>query len=299
MKLTFNKTIPRFAGAVLLTVAAIMPARADYPSTVQALGPVGYWRFDDTAASPPLNIITNATALGSIANGFCVATATKGAPGIIGTSVRFNNPGNNVALCNDKIDVPWNAALNPNPPFSIEFWADANSLGSDSTGFSPLENFDPNFSGGSRAGWLFYLNSTGRWQFRLGNRGGYAGIVTATSGNASPGSWQHIVATWDGTNAFLYANGVQIGSAAVPVANWVDNPQSFIRIGGTPLTGNNAVTVNLISATSNNGNRGFDGWVEEVAIYTNVLSPSTVSAHYSAASPITPVTTLKSWPPIP
>ena len=274
----------RFTCAVLLSAAAVWSARADYPSIILTHSPLGYWRFDETVISPPLNKITNATALGSIADGFCVADATKGQPGIVGNSVRFNNPGNVVGFCGSKIDVPYNAALNPNPPFSIEFWTKPNSLGSDTSfGFCPLENLDPNFSSGSRAGWIFYLNNTGTWQFRLGNRNGYAGLLTATSGNAVAGVWQHIVATWDGTNANLYANGVNIGSAAISATNWLDNAQSFLRFGGTPLTGNNAETP-AISATSNNGNRGYDGWLEEVAIYPKVLSPSNIFAHDNAAT---------------
>jgi hypothetical protein len=286
MKLTTRKNIPRFASAFLLAVAAVMPARAaDYQSTVQSYDPVGYWRFDETAASPPLNIISNLSALGGVANGYCVGGPSKGESGIIGTSIRFNNPNvlSDVGYLATKIDVPWNAALNPNPPFSVEFWAKPNVLTADSTGYCPLSNFDPNFSGGSRAGWLFYINSAGRWQWKLGNRGGYAGILNATNGFASSGAWQHIVATWDGATANLYVNGVLAGSTPVSVANWVDNPQSFLRFGGTELTGTGAEAP-TISATSNNGNRGFDGWLEEAAIYTNVLSPATISAHYSAAA---------------
>ena len=269
-------------GAVLFTAAAVS-ARADYASTILSLGPIGYWRFNDAGASPPLNVITNATALGAIANGVCVDNPVKGQPGIIGTCVQFLNPGAPVGYVGTKIDIPWNAALNPNPPFSIEFWARPTSLSSDSTGYCPLSNFDPNFSGASRAGWLFYVNNTGRWQWRLGNRGGYAGMITGTNGNAAPGAWQHIVATWDGVTANLYANGVLIGSGAVSFSKWVNNPQSFIRLGGTPLSGQNA-EANYISANSNNGDRGYDGCLEEFAIYTNVLSPSTVAAHFAATN---------------
>ncbi len=285
MKPTHLTSIHRIAIAALFAATATGQVHADYQSSMLALKPIGYWRFDETNVSPPLNVITNASTLGSIANGFCVDNPVKGQPGIIGTSIQFVNPdvSSDVGFLGNKIDVPWNAALNPHPPYSIEFWANPTALSYDSTGFCPLSNFDPNFSGGSRAGWLFYVNSLGTWQFRLGNRGGYAGILTATNGAAVPGVWQHMVVTWDGTTALMYANGALIASAPIPVANWVDNPQSFIRFGGTPLTGDGA-EANYISATSNDGNRGYAGYLEEVAIYTNVLAPSEVSAHYSAAT---------------
>src|SRR5262249_43810761 len=155
--------------------------------------------------------------------------------------IRFNNPSDDVTLLRSKVEVPWNAALNPNPPFTVEFWAKPNSIGNDGTGFCPVSNFDPNwYSGGNRSGWLFYVNNTGRWQFRLGVTSGYAAVCSGTNANAAAGVWQHIVATFDGTTANLYANGNLIGAAA-STAHWFPNPESFIRIGGTPLNGSGAV----------------------------------------------------------
>ena len=175
-------------------------------------------------------------------------------------------------------------ALNTAPPFSIEFWAKPNSLGTNDPGLCPLSSFDPNWYGGAnRSGWLFYVNSNGVWYFRLGNTSGTAVNLIATNGTASVGVWQHIVATCSSTNANLYANGVLIGSALIPAGSYVPNSQSFLRIGGTPLSGQGAFAT-AISASSNLGNRGYDGWVDEVALYTNLLSPATVAAHYAAAT---------------
>src|SRR5262249_49983348 len=159
------------------------------------------------------------------------------------------------------------------------------SYGGDSTpptGVCPISNFNPNwFNGGNRSGWLFYVNPSGRWQFRLGLTSGYAGLCTATSGDAVARVWQHIVATFDGTAVKLYANGFVIGtvdtSTAPGLANWLPNPISFIRIGGTSLTGTGATAPNG-SNTAVNGNRGWDGWVDELAIYPTALSASQVAA---------------------
>ena len=198
MKLTIPKSIARFAGAALFAATAVLTARAtDYPTTLLSHSPVGYWRFNDSVTSPPLAIVTNAGTLGSIATGYVVnngsTTPILGSPGLIGTSARFNNPGNTVGLEASKIEVPWNAALNSKPPFSIEFWANPNSLGADGTGFQVVENFDPSMNNaGNRSGWLFYLNNVGNWQLRLGAFSGYALNLSATGGNATPGTWQHI-----------------------------------------------------------------------------------------------------------
>src|SRR5208337_3403869 len=132
-----------------------------------------------------------------------------GVPGIIGNCVNFANPlvSSDVGACEAKIEVPWNTALNPHPPFSIEFWAEPTALSYDGVaGYCPLSNFDPNgYNAGNRSGWLFYNDSSGTWHFRLGTTAGYAGVVNATNGFAATNVWQHIVATWDGTNALLYA----------------------------------------------------------------------------------------------
>ena len=297
MKLTVKKTSSSFALVALLTAAAVCPARDNYNSTLLSFGPVAYWPFNETSVSPPLYVITNSSALGDLLDGYGIDTnqtltaagdtsiaVSSGEAGIVGRCVRFSNPGDNIEVCNSKTDVPWNAALNPAPPFTIEFWAMPNSISGDSTGLCPLSNFDPNWaSGASRAGWVFYVGADGGWQFRLGNRSGYAGVLTGSStGNATTNVWQHLAATWDGTNASLYANGVLIGTTNISVGNWVNNPQTALRMGGTPLNGNSGVSPNA-QDSSNNGNRGYDGWVDEVAIYASILSTNTISAHFRAA----------------
>src|SRR6185436_19562404 len=99
---------------------------ADYPTTVSGFNPVGYWRFDETAASPALNLCTNAGSLGSSADGNVILDVIKGQTGKVGNCIRLNNPGWTVGYAGSKVDVPWSGPLNPNPPFTIEFWAKPN-----------------------------------------------------------------------------------------------------------------------------------------------------------------------------
>ena len=168
-----------------------------------------------------------------------------------------------------------------------------NSLGVDSTGSSPISNFDPDYNGeATRDGWLFYLANNGAWNFRIGSHSGYAVTFVATNGIAVIGSWQHIVGTWDGLTAKMYINGVLAGakyatvSGAAPGNNppFYGNSHSIIRFGGTQLNGTGGVTPSAISPQAKNGNRGYDGYMQQVAIYTNVLTPSQIAAHYMAAS---------------
>jgi hypothetical protein len=237
-----------------------------------------------------LRSYANSGSLGAAGTGYGVLDVTNGQSGanaVVGTAVRLSNPGATTGNQESKIDVPWNAALNPTAPFSVEFWAKFNTIGSDSTGTSPLANFAPyDYGGGSRIGWLFYVRGPdGRWQFRMGaaSGSGYAVVCSATSGNAVVGTWQHVVATFDGTTARLYVNGAQVGTAGTGGVPWVPNPQMALRMGGTPLTGNysDGPTINGVG---NSGNRGFDGWLDEVAIYNTLLSAGQVKAHFDAAT---------------
>src|SRR5204862_4954276 len=110
-----------------------------------------------------------------------------------------------------------------------------------------------------------------------------AGIATASSGAPVVGAWQHVVATYDGATANLYVNGTLVGTASAAVANWIPNTQMAFRLGGTALTGNLSDGP-ADSATGISGNRQFDGWIDEVAYYPTLLSPSQIAAHYSAAT---------------
>lgn len=269
--------------ACCLIGSAISSARADYASTVSGYGPLAYYRFNETIATPPLNTVANLGSLGAAANGYVVNGAAKGEAGVVGNSVRFSNPGTMIELSATKIDVPYQPLLNT-ATFSVEFWAKPNNLGTNDPGLCPISNFDPNwFGGGNRSGWLFYVNNSGVWYFRLGNTAATAINLVATNGFATVGNWQHIVGTYDGVTASLYANGVLIAKTNAPTAVYVPNSQSFLRVGGTPLSGFGTVAT-AVSSSSNVGNRGYDGWVDEVAVYTNALAPATIAAHYTAGS---------------
>jgi hypothetical protein len=281
-----NKSVrPFVVAASTLALACVAASAADYQTTVSGFGPLGYWRLDETTTAPAVNKVSNVGTLGSAADGFVVLDVGKGEPGVVGNAIRLNNPGPTTGYAGSKVDVPYNPGLNPVPPFSVEFWAKPNSLaGTDGTGVCPLSSFDPNnFGGANRSGYLFYVNNTGTWQFRLGTVGGYAGICTASGANASLGVWQHIVATYDGATARLYVNGTQVGTTAAAVANWTRNTEMALRMGGTGLQGNLSDGP-LISVPGYAGNRQFDGWLDEVAVYPTLLSASQIKAHFDAAT---------------
>jgi hypothetical protein len=90
---------------------------------------------------------------------------------------------------------------------------------------------------------------------------------------------------------------VLIGSqtSVATSTGWVPNDGSFLRLGATPLNGDESLLY-TDSATGNQyilpfnesintaGNRGWDGLLDEVSIYPNALSADTIAAHYAAAT---------------
>jgi hypothetical protein len=260
---------------------------ADFASTVTGFNPLAYWRLDETNSSPALNIVSNWATPSTARNGNVVLGVGKGEPGVVGNSARFVNNGNVVTYCGTKIDVPFSAALNPPAPFAIEFWAKANSLGADADGFCPISSHNPHFTAFNRSGWLFYVNQAGVWQFRIGEETGYLAALMASGNNAATNIWQHVVATYDGAALRLYVNGTNVGTAILSAAvnaAYRPNTQSPLRMGGTSFSGNLSDSPAVVSATGVAGNRGFDGWLDEVAIYNTTLSETEIASHFAAAT---------------
>jgi hypothetical protein len=272
-----------FVGALLLGTLATLPAGAQPFSTlVTNLGPIDYWRFNESVTAPAVNTIANLGSLGPW-DGYAADGALTGQPGVVGNSVRLiDNSGANLD-CITRIDIPNNPALNPPPPWSIEFWANPTTLSTDATGLAVLSSDSPYPNFDSRSGYLVYLHqgsaaNTAVWTLRTGGEASY----NATAGSAQvpcpPGSWTHIVGTFDGTTASIYVNGVLSGSgpasASQPfhVNQWVPT-----RLGGTSLNGGE---YNQYGA----GNRGYDGYLDEFAIYNTILSSNVIMQHYLVGS---------------
>src|SRR5205823_5535108 len=138
MKLKRLSTSCPLTAVLLFVFCDSLPLRADYASTVTSFNPLAYWRFNETAASPALNKTINSSTMGSILDGYVVADATLGEPGIVGRCVRITNPGSaDAGYCNGKIDIPFNSSLNKPGAFSFEFWVMPNTLG-DTAGLAIL-----------------------------------------------------------------------------------------------------------------------------------------------------------------
>jgi hypothetical protein len=246
------------------TLAVVTPS--GYAAAVIADNPVGYWRLGE--ASGP-------TALDSWGtnDGAYFGTETFGLSGALArdgnTSVDF--AGNGASLVRVPYNAGFNGGLDPNGSWTVECWVRPDFDAATEGGLFavPVASVDLN---ANRSGY-FFLEQPDGWQLRLGNGSGYlpgwngaAGSVGGTNA-VQANTWYHLVGQFDGAagNGYIYVNGVQVKSAAV-----------------VGLANNSAATFNI-------GDRGdgapFAGRVDEVAVYSGVLSANRIAAHYYAGQP--------------
>jgi hypothetical protein len=124
---------------------------------------------------------------------------------------------------------------------------------------------------------LFSYGSTGNTQeFGLWLNAGGASMtawgsggdkVFALSGAVNNGAWHHVVKTYNGTAITIYVDGVALASQAATRATAMDG--YGFGIGAV-----------IASGTASSGGY-FAGSLDEVAVYSTVLSQATVSSHYA------------------
>ncbi len=252
------------AAAAALTMLAAPAAFADYSNTVMSFNPAGYWRLNETTPVPAPNWATNLGTAGISAYGSYQGSVIQEATGAL-----VAQPTDTAAtFSGGRVAIGFNAALNPNGPFSVECWANKTT----GSGY-PLGVMSSMSTTVGRQGWLLYDNGSS-WTFRLGMGASYMNS-NPTGGTADVGSWYHLVGVFDGVNSILYVNGVAVDTQPIS-APYQANPDYQSQIG---TVANPAFT------------RNFAGTVDEVAIYTNALSAADILAHYQngiSASPTTP-----------
>lgn len=145
--------------------------------------------------------------------------------------------------------------LNSLSVFSIECLVNFPGGGSDS---AIIGNFVPAGTSGYSLRWNGPSNSL---QIAIGSTGG-ATYIPATPISPVLGIWHHIIATYDGTNARVYLDGALVAGPAA--ASYVSSTI------GTQI-GRQTSSGALLTAS-----------LEEIAIYTSVLSATRVTAHYNA-----------------
>jgi LmbE family N-acetylglucosaminyl deacetylase len=211
-------------------------------------GLVGWWKLDETSG------VVCADSSFPSQNGEYIGSVTLGQGGAspaTGLSVRFDG-------FSGKMDVPYSGQLNP-PVFTAALWAKV--VGGGGTYRSPLTSR----VAVPQAGYVFYAGPNNIWQFWLGTGSAWK---THSAGAVQTNVWMHLAGTYDGTTARFYTNGVLAASSATAFA---PNRSSPLRIGA--------------GGSEMAGQYWFPGHVDDVRVYSTVLSAAQIGSLYSNVPP--------------
>jgi hypothetical protein len=279
---SYSVVITNLSGAVTSAVSTLVgitvpPALTDYYARqVLNYGPVGYWPLQETNAPAPGNWETNYGTLGKLGNAYYACTNAA--------NVAFAQPGALAGSANPCVGLSGSSA-NPNSyafvprltpaltlqaPFTLEAWV---NMSNNSYSVEIGEGGGTGLNGGANFGGFQMgqgLQTFGN-QFQMNYYTGSGNSQTMeqeTNLFYTVGRWYHYVVTYDGANSLLYVNGQVIftGTSANAPDTW------------SPL----GIGAGKWNAGPICGIRWFDGSLDEVAIYTNVLSALQITNHYLA-----------------
>ncbi len=252
-----NRTDGAFAGFTLSSLdLAIRRGVGNLRSSIIASKPIAYWRLGESAKT-----LTAASETGSKTDGVYQDGSTRGeAGGLIGdanTSVRFNGKGGSVLVGNEALFDAIGSEL------TVEAWIKVN-------------DFDRTWN---------TIISKGDTSWRLQRNGNADTLAFDTDGLTPPylpgnrsvkdGQWHHVVAIYDGRIKSLWIDG--------ELDAWVSASGSIAKNDHPVVIGNNAQT----------GARDWNGWIDEVAVYSQGLSPTDLTAHHQASGGIDLTAALK------
>ena len=258
-------------------------AQSAYFRAITNLNPAVYFPLEETAQPPTADVETNYGSLGRVADAvYSSQNAVKGQAGATAD-------GDTSVLMNDQqgsfLAVPTTdgrTGFTNVTAFTVECWV--NSAEQDRNFEGIVAKSGGNNAGingnNNQAGWCLSQNyialldsaNLRGFDFHVYNGIGHGGAEVIVPFNVVNGTWYHLVATFDGTNCVLYVNGTN----EVTAGNAIQIPMTGTYV---PDTWN---PLQIGSSRNLNGNN-YHGNIDEVAIYTNVLSSAQVQAHYNAA----------------
>jgi len=133
------------------------------------------------------------------------------------------------------------------------------------------------------------VNSSGDGQvaFIITNDAGTHTYVISSEYVLHNSQWNHIVVAWDTTDVYLYVNGVLLTDRQIYQNGWKTSiPAGFAparNSDGALLIGSQLPEPNSINS---DGYYGFNGIIDEVALYSRILDASEVEDHYNALAPL-------------
>ncbi|MGA2418410.1 MAG: LamG domain-containing protein, partial [Candidatus Staskawiczbacteria bacterium] len=183
------------------------------------------------------------------------ATGAVLTPGETGQAYIFNGK-------NNYIDVPSASSLEPSSGVSVSAWIKTSGTNAYSGIVEKMR-----LTGGSQtAGYLLSISNKNTAAFYIGNGKGYSQATGKT--NLAQNKWMFVTGTWDASTKkiSIYVNGVLDGTGSY----------SSISYNAGDMT---------IGWDKYAANRHFNGSIDEVKVWSRVLSPSDVLNEYNSSGP--------------
>ena len=257
-------SLPFASAFVLLGIPA---ANAAYPDMILTNNPVAYYRLEEVSGTTAFDSSPNHFDATYVPNG-ASTSPELGLPGIVTNSIAFHG-GPDFG----SVSIPYQPELSPTnadgqhgAPFSVECWVQANTQPADYSVvlamFGPYEGSAPYLNA---SGWNFYQSPApgSYWIFNMKN----GPFAQASAVPITLLDWYHLAATFDGSTVVFYVNGVARiteGGVTAYLADHGANGQ--------------------VGVGQNVGFLPFNGGVDDIAFYTNVLTAANVLAHYQVGT---------------
>lgn len=210
-------------------------------------GLVGHWTFDGKTISTTGATTSAQDVVGGYNGTFTnMSTTTSRVLGKVGQAITFDG-------ADDYISVGTSSVLG-NKPLSVSFWAKSNVT--TSTYDSPIGKVN---TGSWTQGWGFYTTGTSQMNFFIE---GYS-TNSANFTGLNPRVWHHYVGVWDGTNIYIYVDGVR-GSVTDTYT-------------GSMTTSNLLMTIGSIEPDVY---YNWNGPIDDVRVYNRALSQKEVQTLY-------------------
>jgi hypothetical protein len=264
----YKVVVTNSAGTITSSSAhlTVSPLPAGYPGAVLGDGPVAYWRLDEPSGTAMIDSY-------NLNNGTYSGAVTQATAGLIFGGADASATFNSGATVNGTATVPFNASLNPST-FSVEFWADP--LTTTVGGQYVVALQDRNVAG--RRGYAIQFDNitSYSWDFTIGTNATLFASISSPPPRVKAGNLYHVIASYDGTTARLYVNGILVNSLATSYQ---------------PATNGGDLTI-----ASRNGNNYTRAVLDDVALYNYALSPAQVANHYALGRSGTLAATIVSNP---
>jgi FOG: PKD repeat len=245
--LTANQVVAHYVDSGRPSPVPPEPTDA-YGKAVYNDSPSLYWRLDETSGPKAADTTPNGN------DGTYTGGVTYGQPGAV--------PGGDAAVTLDGVSggVYSNAAVNDPTVYSEEMWFKTTT-----TNGGKLIGFGNQQSGSSSSydRHVIMLN-TGQLQFGVWT--GQTNTITSPA-NYNDGKWHYLVATQGPDGMNLYVDNQLVGTNP---QNQAQPYSGYWRVGGDVTWG----------GTNSNY---FAGTVDEVAVYSQELTPAQIQAHWVAA----------------